>query len=337
MSASLPAPAGLVVRLDLNTAPYLNEAAVERALRDVAPKELAMYPEPGVPRLEAEIAAAVGVAPNGVLVGNGSDELLDLAMRAFVPPGGSVGVVQPTFGMYDHFARACRVELRRVPTRDVLPVEALARFEADAYFVPSPNNPTGAVFPSSAFGELADRVRVPVVIDEAYAEFARQDLRPLARTRENVLVTRTFSKAYGLPGVRVGYAVGARPLLDRVRALRMPYNISSWSERVALAALRDKSLVERNVTFVEAERPKLASALESGGWPVWPSRANFLLVGPLPRAADIRAALRQRGIIVKAVDYPGGDAGSCFRITIGLPDENRRLLAALQEVSSWRA
>lgn len=323
------------IRLDLNTTPFLNEAAVERALRASTPRDLAAYPQAGTPDLEAAIADRAGVPREAVLAGNGSDEILDLAMRALVPRGGSVGVIEPSFGMYAWFAGANGIEMRRVPARDALPVDGLAALRADAYFVPSPNNPTGAAFPREAFEALIDRVDAPVIVDEAYAEFARQDLRGLAGRAGRTIVTRTFSKAYGLPGIRVGYALGPKALLDRLRGIRMPYNLSAWSERAALAALGDPSFPERVVAYVEAQREALYGALRAGGWPVWPSRANFLFVGPLPSARGLVDALRARDILVKFVGWPGGGAGGSMRITVGTEAENAALLAALREVSPW--
>ena len=332
MSRSAVVPATLD-RLDLNVAPFLNEAAVERALRGSRPWDLAMYPEPGVPRLEAAIATSGGVSSDEVLVGNGSDEILDLAMRALVPRGGSLGVVEPSFGMYDHFVRANGIALGRARIRDGLPVEALVSLRADAYFLPSPNNPTGTLFTREEISSFLDRVDAPVLLDEAYAEFARQDLRALARERGNVLVTRTFSKAYGLPGIRVGYVLGARELVARLRAIRMPYNVTSWSERAALEALADPGFVDRTVAYVERERDRLLGALREGGWPVWPSRASFLFVGPLRDGTRVREGLRSRGIVVKPVPWPGGDEGTSLRISVGTEDQNARLLDALREVA----
>lgn len=325
------------IRLDLNTSPFLNEAAVERAWRTSTPRDLASYPEPGVPRLEAAVAATANVPPEAVIVGDGSDEVLDLAMRALVPRGGSIGVVDPSFGMYDHFARANGLTKRAVPAKDTLPVDELVAVRADAYFVPSPNNPTGTVFPREGFEALMDRVSVPVVIDEAYAEFARQDYRDLAGRDGRGIVTRTFSKAYGLPGIRVGYAIGPPALIGRLRAIRMPYNLSSWSERVALAALGDPSFPAQVVAVVESQRGPFYETLRSAGWPVWPSRANFLFVGPLPEARRIWESLREGGIYVKLVEWPGGKDGACLRITVGSEAENAALISALAGVPPWRA
>jgi histidinol-phosphate aminotransferase len=324
------------VRLDLNVAPFLNEEAVARALRAGSSSDLAAYPEPGVPGLERAIADGLGVEADRVLVGNGSDEVLDLAMRTLVPPNGSIGVLDPGFGMYDRFAAASRLRVARVRARGILPVDALASLDADAYFLASPNNPTGETFPREAFESLAARTSAPVVLDEAYAEFARQDLRPLARDSDSFLVTRTFSKAFGLPGIRVGYAVGPGALVDRLRAIRMPYNVSSWSERVARAALDDPGFVDRVVAFVEARRAELESELLQSGWPVWPSRANFLFVGPLGDADRVWRSLREAGVLVKLVDWPAGREGQSLRVSVGTGPQNAALLAALREVDPRR-
>ncbi len=325
------------IRLDLNTAPILNESAIRAALRASPPSRFAMYPDPGAPDLTAALAARLGVGPEGILVGNGSDELLDFAVRAFAPRGRSMGVLLPSFGMYDHAARANGVEVLRVPLRENLPVDDLAACGADAFFLPSPNNPTGTAFPPEAFEALIDKVHAPLVIDEAYAEFARQDLRSLARSRDRVVVLRTFSKAYGLPGIRIGYAVGDPELIERMRAIKMPYNVTSFGEQAALAALRDESFVTQAVDLVERERPRLYEGLRTAGWPVWPSRANFVFVGPLRRAADVHGHLAARSIRVRLVDWPGGADGASLRITVGRAEHHRALLEALQEVASWRA
>ena len=326
-----------MVRLDLNTLPFLNEAAVERVLRSARPSDFAKYPEPGLPRLTETIAHRVGLPPECVLVGNGSDEVLDLAFRALVSPGGSVGVISPSFGMFQHFAQACGVQLRPVAAREKLPVDALSTLCVDAYFLPSPNNPTGTAFVREDIEALIESIEAPLLLDEAYAEFARQDFRSLARPDGRVLVTRTFSKAYGLPGIRVGYALGDRDLIERMRRIRTPYNVSSWSERVALAALDDEGFVEKAVAFVEAQRSKLFRSLRATGWPVWPSRANFVFVGPLDRAVEIREALLARGVVVKFVEYPGGNGGGSLRITVGTDADHARLLEALDGVRAWLA
>lgn len=326
--AKLAAP----IRLDLNTAPFLNEAAIRAALESTDPAVLAQYPDPDAPLLTEALASRLKVPKEAILVGNGSDEILDLAVRVSVPRGRPVAVLLPSFSMYDHVARSNGVDLIRIPATDVLPIDALASSRAEALLLASPNNPTGAAFPREAFETLVDRVRAPVVIDEAYAEFARQDLRSLAASSDRVLVMRTFSKAFGLPGVRVGYAVGPPALLAKMRAIKMPYNVSTFGERAALAALAEPTFAERVVALVDAERPRVFEALKADGWPVWPSRANFLLVGPLRNAAGIQSGLSERGILVKLIEFPGGAAGPSLRITIGTREQNDVLAEAMREV-----
>ena len=336
MSRILSATQG-ELRLDLNIAPILNEAAIRRAIEAAGSADLAMYPETEAPQLRAALSKRLGHPIEGIIVGCGSDEIIDLAMRTLVPRGGRIGVLDPSFSIYSHTARSCRVMVENVPTRSELPVAELAGLQADAYFLPSPNNPTGASFPKTAFEALLDRVDGPVVIDEAYAEFARQDLRPLARAYGNALVLRTFSKAYGLPGVRIGYGFGSVDLVERLRSIKMPYNTSSFGERAALAALDDPSYVERTVSLIEEERPQMVAALGAAGWPVWPSKANFLFLGPLGRSREIWTSLRNQGILVKLVEWPGGADGASLRVTIGTREQNQAFLEALREASAWSA
>lgn len=323
------------IRLDLNTVPFLNEVALRTACRSTDLQELAMYPEPDSPSLTRALASRLGVRQESILIGNGSDEILDLVIRALIPRGGSIGILLPSFNMYEYLARANGRATIQIPAEETLPVERLTACGADGLILASPNNPTGSVFAREDFEALADETQGPVVIDEAYAEFARQDLRPLAFSRDNVIVIRTFSKAYGLPGIRVGYAVGAVPLLGEMRAIKTPYNVSSISEQVALAALAEDSFPSQTVDFIASERSRLFESLKRSGWPVWPSQANFLLVGPSPQAAKIRAALKDRKVLVKLVDWPGGETGSCIRITVGTAAQNQVLLAALEEMASY--
>jgi len=320
------------VRLDLNTAPFLNEAAIRRAFETAKFEELATYPEKDAPLLTNQLAEVLGVPQEAVLVGNGSDEILDLAARALVPPGGSLGILHPSFSSYEHIANSNRLKIVRVTAGKQLPVSKLVSTHADCWFLASPNNPTGTALTQEDLESLLNQLQAPILIDEAYAEFANQDFRQIAADSSRVIVTRTFSKAYGLPGIRVGYAVAPPRVIAKLREIKMPYNISTISEQVALAAISDNSFVSRVVTTVLSQRQFLFEKLSNDGWPVWPSQANFLLVGPLRDAAGVQAALRKQGILVKLIDYPGENLGQSLRITIGTEAQNALLLEALGRV-----
>ncbi len=321
------------IRLDLNTAPFLNEAAIRRAFETATLEDLATYPEKDAPLLTSRLAEVLGVPREAVLVGNGSDEILDLAARALIPQGGSLGILHPSFSSYKHIANSNRLKIVRVTAEKQLPVKKLISTHADCWFLASPNNPTGAAFSQEGLESLVNQSQVPMLIDEAYAEFANQDLRHTAANSRSVIVTRTFSKAYGLPGIRVGYAVGPLGIIAKLREIKMPYNISTISEQVAVAALSDNSFVSHVVATVLSQRQFLFEKLHNNGWPVWPSQANFLLVGPLRDAAGVQTALQRQSILVKLIDYPGGTLGQSLRITIGTEAQNALLLDALGRVS----
>ncbi len=323
-----------VDRLDLNTVPELNLEALRRAWEGRSPRDLAAYPDPEATELVEALARKLGVPAEWIVVGHGSDEILGLAVRTLVPYGGRAATLNPTFAMYARFLAAHGGATVPVPEAKELPRAALRRADASVYLLASPNNPTGTAYPAAAYRALAASSPRPVVLDEAYHQFAGQDLLPLARAQPNVVVVRTFSKAYGLPGIRVGYAVGAPEIVQRLRAARPPFSVSSFSIRAALSALADDRFVTRTVARARAGRRTLARGLAGLGWKVWPSQANFLLIGPSPEAVRIHRELGRRGIWVRRIDYPGGAAGGCLRITVGSPEQIARCLGALAEVGA---
>lgn len=326
-----PAPVG-EVRLDLNTLPELNEEAIRRGFAAVAPGTLAAYPEPDAASLRAALGARFGLPPEGILVGHGSDELIDLVLRTLVPPGGTVAIVDPSFGMYRHYAALQNARVVALPLGARYPVEALLAADADLTILASPNNPTGSLLARSELEALLAGARGAVLLDEAYAEFAGQQYLPLVGPdRPRLVVTRTFSKAWGLPGIRVGYAAAPPGLASRLALALPPFSVSAFGLAVAHAALEEPSFLDRAVAGAVGERELLYGGLRALGWPVEPSAANFLLVGPLAHAGPLDAALAARGLRVRALDGPDGLAYR--RITVGLRRHTRALLDAFSEVA----
>ncbi|EQD31332.1 Histidinol-phosphate aminotransferase 1, partial [mine drainage metagenome] len=283
------------VRLDLNTLPFVNERALRRAFAGRAWGALGAYPDPTAEPLRAAIGDRLGIGIDRVWAGNGADEILERFVRQCTPPGGVIAILEPTFLLYEWLARTNGRRIVRVPAAAELPVDALVRCRADAYVIASPNNPTGAAFPRGSIEELIARTRGSVLLDEAYAEFAGQDFRDLGLSNPRVLVVRTFSKAYGLPGIRVGYAVGHPAAVRRLAAATPPFHLNAYSQRAAIAALADPTFVRRAVDFVRHGLPLLRDGLRRQGWPERPSAANFVLVGPIRTADAIAARLRSRG------------------------------------------
>lgn len=302
------------------------------------------YPDPQPPPLRAALADLYGVRANEVLVTRGSDEAMDLLCRGFCRAGlDSVLILPPTFGMYEVCARlqGARVERLALSAEDGFRVDAdrVADVAGGArlVFLCSPNNPTGSVVDTGAVLSICRALteRALVVLDEAYVEFSARPgaLASLNERPDNLVVLRTLSKAHALAAARVGALVGSPELVAWLERLLPPYPVPGPSVRLALAALATDRLhvTRQRIEAIRAERDRLARALDGLRVVrrVFPSQANFLLVACRDHAAALQACER-RGVVVRDVSsHPGLDA--CLRITVGLPEENDRLLAALEE------
>jgi len=319
------------LRLDLNTVPRLNTEALRVAWQQSTPDEIAQYPGPESRALREAIARRLGLRPEMVGIGHGSDELLDLAVRALVPYGGSAVGIEPSFSMYSRILVAHGGRFIGLPCRRRLPVERLARCPADLTILASPNNPTGAAFSPESLARLLQKTPRPMLLDEAYAEFADQDALPLLADYPHLLILRTFSKAYGLPGLRVGYALGRPELLRRLERLQGPYSVSTFSLRAARAAWNAPEYCRDRVREARRERRWLLPRLRAQGWPVAPSSANFHLLGPVASAAALARRLGRAGLRVRRLPPYRSLPGRYLRVTLGTREQNQRLLAALGE------
>ncbi len=295
------------------------------------------YPDPHQKALKAAIARLKGVEPAQLFIGNGSDEAIDLAFRIFCRPGVDNALsIAPTYGMYSVCAAINDVELREVPLAEgyALPVDALLA-AADAHskllWLCSPNNPTGNAFPTAEVERLLRTFEGMVVIDEAYIDFAAEPgfARRLAEF-PNLIVLQTFSKAWGMAGLRLGLAFAAAEVAELFARVKYPYNINAPTQADVLARLAQQPTVEAQVAELKAQRELLAAALPQcpGVEEVFPSDANFLLV----RVADPHATYERliaAGVIVRNRTHIPGCAG-CLRITVGTPEENQKLLNELR-------
>ena len=324
---------GAAIMLNANESPWAPVGCAESVLN--------RYPDPQPPMLRACLADLYAVAPEQVLVGRGSDEAIDLAVRAFCREGRDAIVISPpTFGMYAVAAHTQGAAVIEVPlTTDFrLDVDALlARVTENTklVFVCTPNNPTGALVPLQSIARLAEalRDRALVVVDEAYFEFtsgatSATSLLPL---HDNIAVLRTLSKAYALAGARVGTLIAHSKIVALLRRIQAPYPLPSICVDAALAALASAAVEESRarIAVLLREREQLARALPSaaGVRVVYPSTANFLCVR-FADAAKVYKNLVELGIVVRDVSHYSGLA-DCLRITVGTPHENAQLLAAL--------
>ncbi len=325
-----------VIKLNTNENPYPPSPRVRAAAQAFAVEDLRRYPDPQCTALRDALAALHGVAPANIVIGNGSDEVLALAVRAFVEPGGGVGYFDPSYSLYPVLADM--YELRRGP----VPLGADFDWREPApdpgttlFLMTNPNAPTGAAFPPARVRAFCDTFPGVVVIDEAYADFADHDHMDLARTRPNVLVARTLSKSYALAGLRLGYAVGPEPLIAAMGKLKDSYNVDAFAQALALAAVEDQAYMRAQTARIRATRDALRAALEAAGHAVLPSQTNFLWIRPRGCGAqEVFEALHRRGIVVRW--FAGERTSAYLRVTVSTAAHMERFRDTLRDIIEER-
>jgi len=314
------------VDLSDNTSLFGAPPAGMAALRALADARITRYPPVYADELKRVLAERHGVAPENIVTGCGSDDVIDSAIRAFCEPGDVVAYPDPTFSMLPWFARMNAARPWPVPTEVGFDLDdhALLSAHARITYLCNPNNPTGTVLSSERVRRVTAEATGVVLIDEAYADYGPPgtSLAASAAASVGTVVLRTLSKVFGLAGLRVGYAIGPAALVREIEKSRGPYKISAAAEAVALAALAgDGEWAAANVRTVRESRARLARELEALGGRVWPSGANFVLwqappAGEPGRAAELARALKARGVAVRA--FSGlPHAGDCLRVSVG--------------------
>jgi histidinol-phosphate aminotransferase len=334
-----------LIKLNTNENPYPPSPNVLAAVRRAVDGRLRLYPNPTSQPLRERLARLHGTTPGHVFVGNGSDEILALAVRAFVEPVTKPGrnsrsVVQyftPSYSLYPVLADAHGARRNPVPLGAGFTLPAVSelrqarrwRFEAALTLVTTPNAPSGRGYRTAELDALCRRQRGVVLLDEAYVEFANEHALALALKYPHVLVARTFSKAYSLCFQRVGYVVGHPALVDALDRLRDSYNVNGLGQIAALATLADRSYYRANFRRIIRSREALTRDLTALGFVVLPSQTNFILARP-PRfsAKDWLRRLRRRRILVRWFDLP--EIRAYLRITIGTEAEIRALVRAVR-------
>ena len=329
--AAPPLGAGLL-RLDSNTNLLGPNPAIRRVLEREAAGDFSLYPAPMHDALRSALAARYGLDPGEIIVGAGADEMIDVAVRAFVNPGDPVVVAVPTFELYAFCARVEHARVVEVPLHPgfALDADALVRAEGKVTFVASPNNPTGNAHAVPDLERLVRSSPGIVVIDEAYAEYCGQDFLKRVREFPNLVVLRTFSKAHGLAGLRVGFAAARRDVIDRLARVKLPFSVGALSERIAIDALGDNEHVRKSRELVASEKPWLTERFSALGLHPYPTDANFMLVRVGSRLEALVRHLASKGIAVRALPPVAGLDG-CFRATIGRREHNERLVSAIGE------
>jgi histidinol-phosphate aminotransferase len=339
--ASAPG-AAKVFKLSSNESP-LGPSPKAMAAYAAAASQLAIYPEGSAAAMRQAIGGAWGLNPERIICGNGSDEILHLITQCYCEPGDEVLFSEHGFAVYPIAARAASaVPVTAAETNltgDVNKLIAKLTAKTKVVFVANPNNPTGTYLPASEIRRLHAAIRPDtlLVLDAAYAEYVKKNDYEagveLAATASNVIMTRTLSKAYGLAGLRIGWAFGPEAVIDALNRARPPFNVSIPAQAAAVAAMADGAFLEASVAHNDEWLPWLTERIEATGLSVTPSVCNFLLVHfpktPGKTAAEADAFLMKRGLILRGVaSYGLPDA---LRLSVGTEEANRAVAAALAD------
>ena len=323
---------GAFVKLNTNENPYPPSPKVFAALREALTGDrLRKYPDPLGTDFRRAAGRVLGVDPDTILIGNGSDDILTILTRAFVPEGGLVVSPTPSYLLYRTIADIQGARFQTVPyTADWRLPSPWPVCGANLTFIANPNSPSGTVVPLADLERLAEEVGGPLVVDEAYVDFAEANALPLLRRRKNVIVTRTLSKSYALAGIRFGFAVADPALVRQLVKVKDSYNCDVLSLEAATAALEDQEYFRETRARVLATRARLAEALAGLGFVVTPSEANFLWCRRDRPVQPVYEELKRRGILVRYMTYEGYDDG--LRVSVGSDGEIDRLLDELRRI-----
>lgn len=330
---------GDMIKLDAMENPYsIPEELMAEWLQLIQHAEINRYPDPSARRLSAELKSYMGVPEdNSILLGNGSDEIIQMMAMAVSQPGRKIMAPEPGFVMYSMIATFTAMDYLGVPLQDDFSLdmpamlEAIRQHQPALIFIAYPNNPTGNLFNENDIIEIVKAAEGLVVIDEAYNPFACSSFMSRLGEFDNLLVMRTVSKM-GLAGLRLGMLAGPEKWLAEFDKVRLPYNINILTQRTAEFALQHAEVFEQQAAIIRQQRELLFKELVTfEQFEVFPSRANFILLRVLQGdATEIFENLKQQGILIKNMHPAGGALSQCLRLTVGTPQENAALISALR-------
>jgi histidinol-phosphate aminotransferase len=333
LAARAGVPESQIVKLNGNENPYGPSPKVRHALANLDRTHI--YPDPRQVAMRKAVGSYVELGPEHIVVGNGSDEIIDLLFRAFLAPGDAIVNCTPTFGMYSFTARVCGGATIIVPRDarfgvDVAAVLRAAPQRARLIVIASPNNPTGNATPPADIRRLLEAGLV-VVLDEAYHEFGGLSMASAVPANPNLIVLRTLSKWAGLAGLRVGYGLMSPQLAEVLMRAKPPYSVSQAAEAALLASFDDLPTLRERVGWLVRERERMRGLLKSlPGFTPWPSDANFILCQvPNGKGRAVYEGLARRGVFVRY--FPGAPLTDFFRVSVGTPEQTGLFIEALPE------
>ncbi|GIW82292.1 MAG: histidinol-phosphate aminotransferase [Gemmatales bacterium] len=324
---------GNYIKLNTNENPYPPSPRALAAIRECAADDrLRRYPDPLGTAFRQAASRVLDVDPDAILIGNGSDDILTITTRAFVPEGGTMAAPTPSYILYRTLAQIQGASLEEIPFSDTWqPPSPWPAADANLSVLPNPNSPTGTMVSLSNLKRLACECNGPLIIDEAYADFAEYNALTLLAEHKNVVITRTLSKSYALAGIRFGFAIADPALVREFTKVKDSYNCDMISLAAATAAIEDQAYMREIRRKIIATRERLFQELVHLGFEVLPSQANFLWCRSRKQPVKpLYEELKRRLILVRYMHFEG--YGDGLRITVGTDDECDRLLAELRKI-----
>lgn len=290
------------------------------------------YPDDRCSELRDKLSNKLNKNPNELLFGNGSSELIELVMKAYLEYGEKVIAVSPAFSMYKLYTIINKGVYKEYPLDNLMDlnidgfIDFIKLEKPKIIILCNPNNPTGSIINRNDILRIVKACDCMVILDEAYIEFSNLEIRDDTREFKNLIVLRTFSKAYGLAAVRLGYMIGDEEIIEYINRVRSPYNINSMTQDLALMVFENDELHKNNINLIKREREIVKEGLKDLGFKTFPSQANFIFFKGYDNLA---VALAKKKILIRDYD---GDLKGYFRLTIGSPEENEEVLKAIKEV-----
>ncbi|MGB9699632.1 MAG: histidinol-phosphate transaminase [Thermodesulfobacteriota bacterium] len=320
------------IKLNSNENPYPPSPRVAETLQKISYQDLRFYPDPLCHQLREKLGELYGLAPEQIICGNGSDDVLNIIVRTFLQPGEAMAFYEPTFPLYRVLGIIHGAEIIALPLAEPSPQLPEPPLRAKVFFLANPNSPLGYSLSLAQVSQLAKKVHGILVVDEAYAEFAKENALSLLTNFKNVIIVRTVSKSYSLAGVRLGYALGPVELIKEMFKVKDPFNVNQLTQKIVLAALGDREYYQRNIARIVATRDWFSAEARQLGYKIIPSQANFIFPQP-PRKGEGRSFyqyLYEKRILTRFFDEEMLKDG--VRMTIGTQEEMEFTLQVMHEI-----
>jgi histidinol-phosphate aminotransferase len=329
---------GGYILMNKNENPYDLPTALKKTVLDAAMENSwSRYPPIVAQELHSQIANYAGWVPEGVVAANGSDETIMITLTTFLEPGKRVVIPNPTFPMFGYMATLIGATVENVPLNKDYSYNSEALFErfldgGDMLVICSPNNPTGGLFPADKIEYILSKTDAPVVIDEAYYEFSKTTALELLKNYPNLIILRTFSKAFSLAGQRLGYALAAPEVAEEMLKVKLPFNIDQFSITAAMKLLENHSIIRHTVDEIVSERDRLSKEMAAiPGVEVYPTAANFILFRTQHDSGALAEGIFNDGILIRDLSS-NPLLKNTLRVTVSTPSDNEAFLTSLKRI-----